>query len=166
MFVTRICFLSIDLWLLNSGILLLPLFKWVLTCHIELYINNTFESKCLLHDLVDIDTDGRDKTKIYYKRYDFNFQFLSRNISSAPSHSVYLSQLVRFARGCTHMDFENGDVSIRRLPQSSFCMRKNDWNLHKFYSHHNELVDQFNLSVCQLTNGILDLWIPKQSYNL
>ena len=49
-----------------------------------------------------IDNGGKLSTRIYDKRDDFdfhtvNFPFLCSNISSGPSYSVYISQLVRYA---------------------------------------------------------------------
>ena len=47
--------------------------------------------------------------KLYDKRDDFdfhivNFPFLSSSIPSSPSHCVYISQLIRYARCCSYYD--------------------------------------------------------------
>ena len=57
-----------------------------------------------------IDSGGKFSTRLYDKRDDFdfhivNFPFLSRNIPSGPSYGVYILQLIRYARCCSHHDF-------------------------------------------------------------
>ena len=49
-----------------------------------------------------IDSGGKLSTRLYDKRDDFdfhivNFPYLSSNIPSGPSYSVYISQLIRYA---------------------------------------------------------------------
>ena len=44
---------------------------------------------------------------LYDKRHEFGFQivnfpFMSNNIPSAPAYSVYVSQLIRYARCCSN----------------------------------------------------------------
>ena len=56
-----------------------------------------------------IDSGGKLSTRLYDKRDDFdfhivNFPFLSRNIPSCPSYGVYISQLIRYARCCSHYE--------------------------------------------------------------
>ena len=48
-------------------------------------------------------------SKIYEKRDDFdfdivNFPFLDGDVPRRPSYGVYISQLIRFARVCSHVD--------------------------------------------------------------
>ena len=54
-------------------------------------------------------SDGFVKTKIYDKRDDFdfdivNFPFLDGDVPRSASYSVYISQLIRFARVSSHVD--------------------------------------------------------------
>ena len=56
-----------------------------------------------------IDSGGKLSTRLYDKRDDFdfhivNFPFFSSNIPSGPSYGVYISQLIRYARCCSHYD--------------------------------------------------------------
>ena len=56
-----------------------------------------------------IDSGGKLSTRLYDKRDDFDFHivnlpFLSSNILSGPSYGVYISQLIRYARCCSHYD--------------------------------------------------------------
>ena len=65
---------------------------------------------------MDIDlsiTNGIVSTKIYDKQDEFNFEivnfrFLDGDVPRSPSYCVYISQLIRFARVCSHVDdFDN-----------------------------------------------------------
>ena len=54
-------------------------------------------------------SDGFVKTKIFDKRDDFdfdivNFPFLDGVVPRSASYGVYISQLIRFARVCSHVD--------------------------------------------------------------
>ena len=56
-----------------------------------------------------IDSGGKLSTRLYDKRNDFDFQivnfpFLSNNIPSGPSYGMYISQLIRYARCCSHYE--------------------------------------------------------------
>ena len=74
---------------------------------------STLVSPILLYNYLDltfiIDSGGKLSTRLYDKRDDFdfhivNFPFLSSNIPSGPSYGVYISQLIRYARCCSHYD--------------------------------------------------------------
>ena len=54
-------------------------------------------------------SNGFVSSKIYDKRDDFdfdivNFPFLDGDVPRRPSYGVYISQLIRFARVCSHVD--------------------------------------------------------------
>ena len=54
-------------------------------------------------------SNGFVSSKIYDKRDDFdfdivNFPFLDADVPRRPSYGVYISQLIRFARVCSHVD--------------------------------------------------------------
>ena len=54
-------------------------------------------------------SNGFVSSKIYDKRDDFdfdivNFPFLDGDVPRRPSYGKYLSQLIRFARVCSHVD--------------------------------------------------------------
>ena len=66
-----------------------------------------------LADYLDLtfimDSEGKLSTRLYDKRDDFdfhivNFPFLFSNIPSGPSYGVYISQLIRYAKCCSHYD--------------------------------------------------------------
>ena len=71
----------------------------------ELQLNkaNSSDTEALFLDLHLTISDGFVSSKIYDKRYDFdfdivNFPFLDGDIPRATSYGVYISQLIRFAR--------------------------------------------------------------------
>ena len=54
-------------------------------------------------------TNGIVSSKIYDKRDDFNFEIVNfpihdGDVPRSPSYGVYISQLIRFARVCSHVD--------------------------------------------------------------
>ena len=84
-----------------------------------------------LADYLDLtfitDSGGKLSTMLYDKRDDFdfrivNFPFLSSNIpSSGPSYGAYISQLIRYARCCSHYDdfrYRHKCLADRLLSQS------------------------------------------------
>ena len=59
-------------------------------------------------------TNGIVSSKIYDKRDDFNFEihvvnfpFFDGDVPRSPSYGVYISQLIRFARVCSNVDYFN-----------------------------------------------------------
>ena len=63
-------------------------------------------------------TNGIASSRIDDKRDDFNFEiekftFLDGDVPRSPSCSVYISQLIRFARVCSNVDdFNNRDLFL------------------------------------------------------
>jgi hypothetical protein len=53
------------------------------------YITDRSASYLELH--LEIDSDGWLRTKLYDKRYDFDFPFICSNIPAAPAYGVYIS---------------------------------------------------------------------------
>ena len=64
----------------------------------ELQLNkaNSSDTEAPFLDLNLSITNGIVSSKIYYKRHDF--PFLDGDVPRSPSYSVYISQLIRFAR--------------------------------------------------------------------
>ena len=91
----------------------------------ELEIKDTTESDksaSYLDILLNIDSNGRLTTSLHDKRADFNFaivnfSFLYRNIPISPAYGVYISQLIRYARGCfAYEDFsKRGKLLTNKL---------------------------------------------------
>ena len=103
-------------------------------CPIELEIKDTTDtvkSASYLDLHLEIDNEGRLKTKLYDKSDDFsfpivNFPFLSSNIPAASAYGVYISQLIRYSRACIsyHDFFDRGLLLTRMLLKQEFQMVK------------------------------------------
>ena len=77
----------------------LPYLYWTPKLHKSDYLDLTFI----------IDIVGKLSTQLYDKCDDFdfhivNFPFLSSNIPPGPFYGVYISQLIRYARCCSHYE--------------------------------------------------------------
>ena len=75
-------------------------------------------------------TNGIVSTKIKDKHDDFNFEienypFLDGDVPRSPSYGVYISQLIRFARVCSHVDdFNNRNklhLDVLHLDGNNHC---------------------------------------------
>ena len=98
-------------------------------------------------------TNGIVSSKIYDKRDDFNFEivnfpFLDGDVPRSPSYDVYISQLIRFARVCSHVD----DLNIRNLFLTAKllkCYRYHNIRItfSKFYHTHTELIVKYNIGL-------------------
>ena len=129
----------------------------------ELEIKDTTDTRrtaSYLDLFLNIDTDGRLHTKIYDKRDDFNFliinfQFLSSNIPSAHSCGVY-NQLLRYSRACSHYtEFIYRSVLLtQKLLQQSYEEDRLKLTFRKFYGHHHQLVDPYDVSLTKLAKDI------------
>jgi hypothetical protein len=92
---------------------------------IELEIKDTTDtdrSASYLDLHIEIDSEGRLRTKHYDKRDDFNFPivnfpFICSNIRAAPAYGVYIFQLIRYSRACdSYQDFlDRGLLLTRKL---------------------------------------------------
>ena len=76
----------------------------------ELQLNkaNTSDTEATFLDLHLSIPNGFVSSKFYYKRDDFdidmvNFPFLDGDVPRRPSYRVHISQLIRFARVCSHV---------------------------------------------------------------
>ena len=70
---------------------------------------NTSDTEAPFLDLHLSISNGFVSSKIYDKRDDFdfdivNFPFLDGDVPRRPSYGVYISQLIRFPRVCSHVD--------------------------------------------------------------
>ena len=93
-------------------------------------------------------------TRLYDKRDDFdfhivNFPFLSSNIPSGPSYGVYISQLIRYARCCSHYDdfrYRHKCLVDRLLSQGYKALRL-EKSFKKFYGRYQDLIEKYRRSV-------------------
>ena len=101
-----------------------------------------------------IDSGGKLSTRLYDKRDEFdfhlvNFPFLSSNISSGPSYGVYISQLIRYARCCSHYDelrYHHKCLADRLLSQGYIALRL-EKSFKKFYGRYQDLIEKYQRSV-------------------
>ena len=105
---------------------------------VELEIEDTTESNTpasYLDLLLSIRRDGQLHTSIYDKLDDFNFHitnfpFLSSNMTTSPAYGVFISQLIRYARGCSSYGcfiLRATRLSNKPLEQDT---SRNAWNRH------------------------------------
>ena len=80
---------------------------------------------------IEIDSDGRLRTKLYDKRDDFifpivNFPIICSNIPAAPVYGVYTSQLIQYSRGCGFYQdlLDRGLMLTRKLLNQGFLLVK------------------------------------------
>ena len=97
-----------------------------------------------------IDSRGKLSTRLYDKHDDFdfhivNFPFLSSNIPSGPSYGVYISQLIRYARCCSHYD----DFRYRHKCYIALRLKK---SFKKFCGRYQDLIEKYQRSVNVIVN--------------
>jgi hypothetical protein len=103
---------------------------------IELEIKDTTDtdrSASYLDLHLEIDSEGRLRTKLYDKRVDFNFPivyfpFICSNIPAVPAYGVYtgISQMIRYSRACgSYQDFNDRRLLLtRKLLNQGFHLVK------------------------------------------
>ena len=99
-------------------------------------------------------SNGLVLSKIYDKRDDFdfdivNFPFLNGDVPRRPSYGVYISQLIRFARVCSHVDDFNtrNKCLTAKLLKQGYRYHKLRKTFSKFYRRHYELISKFNVGL-------------------
>ena len=101
-------------------------------------------------------SNGFVSTKIYDKRDDFDFDivnipFLDGDVPRCPSYGVYISQLIRFARVCSHVDnFTRNKCLTAKLLKQGYRYNKLRKDFSKFYRRYYELVSKFNVGLKSL----------------
>ena len=122
----------------------------------ELQLNkaNIADTEAPFLDLHLSISNGFVSFKIYDKRDEFdfdivNFPFLDGDVPRSTSYGVYISQLIRFARVCSHVaDFNVRNKSLTaKLLQQGYRYHKLRKTFSKFYRRHYELVSKFNVGL-------------------
>ena len=120
----------------------------------ELQLNkaNTSDTETPLLDLQLSISNGFVSSKTYDKRDDFdfdivNFPFLDGDVPRRPSSGVFISQLIRFARVCSHVDDFNprNKCLTAKLLKQGYRYHKLRKDFSKFYRRHYELISKFNV---------------------
>ena len=137
---------------------------------IKLQLNkaNSSDTEAPFLDLNLSITNGIVSSKIYDKQDDFNFEivnfpFLDGDVPRSPSYSVYISQLIRFARVCSYVDdFNNRNLFLNaKLLKQGYRYHKIQKVFSKFYHRHSELIVKYNIGLkTLLQQGISEpnLW--------
>ena len=104
-----------------------------------------------------IGNNNRLCTQLYDKHDDFNFPFLSSNIPSGPSYSVYISQLIRYVRCCTYYD-DFGyphKLLVDRLLSQGYKVNRLRNSFQKCYGSYPNVVAKYQKSVKDMMNDSL-----------
>ena len=119
----------------------------------ELQLNkaNSSDTEAPFLDLNLSITNGIVSFKIYDKRDNFNFEivnfpFLDVDFPRSPSYSVYISQLIHFARVCSNVDdFNNRNLILTaKLLKQCYRYHKIRKAFSKIYHKHSELIVKYN----------------------
>ena len=125
----------------------------------ELQLNkaNTSDTEAPFLDLHLSISNGFVLSNIYDKRDDFDFDivkfpFLDGDVPPRPSYGVYISQLIRFARICSHVDdFNTRNKCLNaKLLKQGYRYHKLRKVFSKFYCRHYELILKFNVGLKSL----------------
>ena len=91
-------------------------------------------------------------TKIYDKHDDFDFEivnlpFLDGDVPCSTCYGVYISQLIRFARACSHVAGFNARNKLltQNLLKEAYRCHKFRKTFSKFYRRYDDLLSKFNL---------------------
>ena len=125
----------------------------------ELQLNKakTSDTEAPFLDLHLSISNGFVSSKIYDKRDDFdfdivNFPFLEGDVPRRPSYGVYISQLIRFARVCSHVDDFNtrNKCLTAKLLKQGYRYHKLRKAFSKFYRRRYGLISKFNVGLKSL----------------
>ena len=108
-----------------------------------------------------IDSSDKLSTRLYdnviHDDFDFNiinFPFYSSNIPSGSSYGVYISQLMRYARCCSHYDdfrYRHKCPVDRFLSQGYIAFRL-EKSFKKFYGRYQNIIEKYQRSVKEMVN--------------
>ena len=125
----------------------------------ELQLNkaNTSDTETPFLDLHLSISNGFVSSKIYGKRNNFdfdivNFPFLVGDVPRRPSYGVYISQLIRFARVCSHVEEVNAHNKCLTAKLLKQCYRYHKLRkvFSKFYRRHYEMFSKFYVGLKSL----------------
>ena len=101
-----------------------------------------------------IDSGGKLSTILYDKSDDFdfhivNFPFLSGSIQSGTSYGVYISQILRYAKCCSHYDdFRyRHKCLVDRLRSKGCIPSRLEKSFTKFYGRYQNPIEKYQRSV-------------------
>jgi hypothetical protein len=113
---------------------------------------------------LEIDSEEQLRTKLYDKRDDFNFAivifpFICSNIPGWLAYGVYISQIIRYSRGCSsYQEFIDRVLLLtRKLLNQGFLLVKLNSSFRKLYCRHHDMVARYGISVSQMTTDMFHL---------
>ena len=138
--------------------------------YFEGMLNQIYPPELQLNKAIPLDTEapfldlhlsisnGFVSSKMYDKRDDFdfdivNFPFLDGDVPRRPSYGVYISQLIRLARVCSHVDdcnSRNKCFKTAKLLKQGYRYYKFRKAFSKFYRRHYELISKFSVGLKSL----------------
>ena len=128
---------------------------------LKLNIANNTDTEADYLDLNIKITNGKVITNIYDKRDDYNFDIvnfphLDGDVPRATSYGVYISQLIRFARGCSRIqDFNDRNFLLtKKLLQQGYRFHKLRKTFSKFYYRNTDILIKYNTNLKTLLGGI------------
>ena len=131
---------------------------------LQLNIASTSDNEALFLYLNLSISNGFVSSEIYDKRDDFdfdivNFPFLDGDVPRSPSYGVYISQLIRVARTCSHVEDYNArnKCLTAKLLKQGYQYHKLRKAFSKSNSRHYELISKFNVGFKSLF-GTRILW--------
>ena len=119
----------------------------------------TASSASFFNLYLEFDDSGQISTKIYDKRYDFNFRMINfpnmcSNIPAFLAYGVYISQLIRYARASSnYSDFLNRHLHLRnRLLDQGYSTIRLIRSLKKLIFRYQDLVEIYSVSAEKIIN--------------
>ena len=107
---------------------------------------------------LEMDSEGRLRTKLYDKRDDFNFPivdtpFIDSSILAASVYWVYMCQLIRYSWACGSYQnvLDRGLLLTRRLQNHGLLLTMLKSSLRMFYGRRHDLICHYETSVSQIT---------------
>ena len=102
---------------------------------------------------------GRTFLSLKPNYFDFetvNLPFLDGDVPRSPSIGVYISQFIRFAKGCSNInDFNNRNLFFTaKFLQQGYRYHKIRKAFSKFYHRHSVLIVKYNIGLKILQHGI------------
>ena len=114
--------------------------------------NTSSDTEAPLLDLHLSSSNGFVSSKIYDKRDDFdfvivNFHYLDGDVPRCCSCGVYISQLIRFARVCSHVEdlIARNKCLTAKLFKQGYRYYKLRKAIYKLYRRHYKLISKFNV---------------------
>ena len=147
-----------DLFAINNDKTLLRLKHKIYPPELDITTDDENDQNVHYLDLDILIKNDKFSYCIYDKRDKFNFPIgnfpnLSGNIPTSHSYSVFLSQLVRYARGCLYFeDFQKRTSSlIIKLLKQNFRLHRLEKVYKKFCSRYKHLLHRYGLAVFNWT---------------